>query len=77
MAKISQRIPEEMQRWLDARRKFHLSHAHIQMARELGLNPRELGGLANHRQEPWEAPLPIRPAKMDENMPALQQAPGG
>jgi hypothetical protein len=27
------------------------------MARELGLNPRKLGKLANHRQEPWKAPL--------------------
>ena len=29
------------------------------MARELGLNPRKLGSLANHKQEPWKAPLPI------------------
>jgi len=29
------------------------------MARELGMNPRKLGGLANHRQEPWKAPLPV------------------
>ena len=28
------------------------------MARELGLNPRKFGSLANHRQEPWKAPLP-------------------
>jgi len=48
-----------MQRWIDARRKFHLSHAQVQMARELGMNPRKLGGLANHRQEPWKAPLPV------------------
>lgn len=53
------RIPEEMQRWIDARRKFHLSHAHVQMARELGMNPRKLGSLANHKQEPWKAPLPV------------------
>ena len=36
-----------------------ISHAHIQMARELGLNPRKFGKLANHRQEPWKAPLPV------------------
>jgi len=58
MANNKQRIPEELQRWIDARRKFHFSHAQIQMARELGMNPRKLGGLANHRQEPWKAPLP-------------------
>jgi hypothetical protein len=28
------------------------------MARELGLNPKKFGSLANHRQEPWKAPLP-------------------
>jgi hypothetical protein len=52
-------IPEKLQVWIDARRKFHLSHAHIQMARELGLNPRKFGKIANHRQEPWKAPLPV------------------
>jgi hypothetical protein len=29
------------------------------MARELGMNPRNLGRLANHRQEPWKAPLAV------------------
>ena len=28
------------------------------MARELGLNPKKIGSLANHRQEPWKEPLP-------------------
>jgi hypothetical protein len=32
---------------------------HIQMARELGMNPKRFGKLDNHRQEPWKAPLPI------------------
>lgn len=31
---------------------------HIQMARELGMNPKKFGGLANHKQEPWKVPLP-------------------
>ena len=44
---------------IDARKRFHLSHAQVQMARELGMNPRRLGGKANHRQEPWKAPLPV------------------
>ena len=44
--------------WVDARDRFHLSHAHAQMARELGLNPKKLGQKANHRQETWKAPLP-------------------
>ena len=32
---------------------------HIQMARELGMNPKKFGGLANHKQEPWKAPFPV------------------
>ena len=51
------KIPVDLQIWIDARKRFHLSHAHIQMARELGMNPKKLGGLANHRQEPWKVPL--------------------
>src|SRR5688572_29295239 len=53
------RITEEMRKWIEARKRFHLSHAQVQMARELGMNPRKLGSLANHKQEPWKAPLPI------------------
>jgi len=52
------RIPEQLQAWIDARRRHHLSHAHIQMAREMGLNPKKFGKLDNHDQEPWKAPLP-------------------
>ncbi len=28
------------------------------MARELGLNLKKFGSLANHQQEPWKQPLP-------------------
>jgi len=52
------RIPADLQPWVDARKRFHLSDAQVQMARELGLNPKKFGGLANHRQEPWKLPLP-------------------
>lgn len=51
-------IPSKLQPWFEARRRFRLSHAHIQMARELGMNPRKFGSLANERQEPWKLPLP-------------------
>ena len=57
MAK-KKKIPEKYQRWIDARKRFHLSHAHIQMARELGMNPKKFGSLANTKQEPWKLPLP-------------------
>ena len=52
------RIPERLQVWIDARRRHRLSDAHVQMARELGLDPKKLGKLDNHEQEPWKAPLP-------------------
>ena len=51
-------LSSKHQVWTEARKRYHLSHAHIQMARELGMNPRKFGGLANHRQEPWKEPLP-------------------
>jgi fructose-1,6-bisphosphatase len=57
MAK-KKKIPEKYQRWIDARKRYHLSHAHIQMARELGMNPRKFGSLANTKQESWKLPLP-------------------
>ena len=53
------KIPEKYQAWINARKKYHLSHAHIQMARELGMNPKKFGKIANHKQEPWKAPLPV------------------
>lgn len=58
MAKKKQLSPK-YQVWVDARKRFGLSHAHIQMARELGLNPKKFGKLANHKQQPWKAPLPV------------------
>ena len=51
--------PQNLRDWIEARRRFRLSHAHVQMARELGMNPRKLGKLDNHEQEPWKAPLPL------------------
>ena len=55
---MSLKIPADLQVWIEARKRFKLSHAQVQMARELGMNPKKLGGLANHSQEPWKAPLP-------------------
>jgi hypothetical protein len=51
-------IPDRLKPWIEARQRFRLSHAHVQMAFELGLNPKKFGKLANHRQEPWKLPLP-------------------
>lgn len=51
-------IPQKLRSWIEARKRYQLSHAHVQMARELGMNPNKLGGMANHKQEPWKMPLP-------------------
>ncbi len=58
MAKAKKSIPNKLQPWIEARQRHRLSHAQVQMARELGMNPKKLGGLDNHRQEPWKQPLP-------------------
>jgi len=55
---LKKRIPDHLQVWIDTRKKFRLSHAQIQMARELGMNPKKFGKLANEDQEPWKMPLP-------------------
>jgi len=52
------KMPPKLHAWIEARKRHHLSHAQVQMARELGMNPRKLGSIDNHRQEPWKAPLP-------------------
>ena len=44
--------------WIEAKKRYHLTHTHIRMAKELGMNPRKFGGLANHKQQPWKAALP-------------------
>src|SRR5688572_222053 len=59
MAEDKSFIPNALRPWIEARRRFRLPDAHIQMARELGMNPKKLGKLDNHRQEPWKAPLPM------------------
>ena len=52
------RIPDKYQIWIDVRKRYRLSDVHIQMARELGMNPKKFGKIANEKQEPWKAPLP-------------------
>ena len=50
-------IPNKLRPWIEARKKYHLSHAQIQMARELGLNPKKFSNLSNTKQQPWKLPL--------------------
>jgi hypothetical protein len=58
MAMKARKPNRVLQAWIDARQRHQLSHTHVQMARELGLNPTKLGKLDNHDQEPWKMPLP-------------------
>jgi hypothetical protein len=53
------RISERLQVWIEARKRHNLSHDQVQMARELGMNPKRLGKLDNHHQERWKLPLPL------------------
>ena len=55
---MKKRIPDAYQIWIEVRKQYHLSHVQIQMARELGMNPKRFGKIANEKQEPWKAPLP-------------------
>ena len=57
MAKKKKKPNQKMQAWIDARKRHHLSHGQVQMARELGMNPKKFGKLDNHDQEPWKMPL--------------------
>ena len=56
--KSQRALPPKTRAWVEARKRHRFSHAQVQMARELGLNPGKLGELSNHGQEPWKAPLP-------------------
>ena len=58
MARRTKNPNQKLQAWIDARKLHHLSHAQVQMARELGMNPAKLGKIDNHKQEPWKLPLP-------------------
>ena len=53
MAKI-----KNIEEWKKAKRQYHLTDMHIQMARDLGLNPKKFGSIANHKQQPWKSSLP-------------------
>ncbi len=52
-------VPQKLRLWIEARRRFRLTDAQVQMARELGMNPKKLGKLDNHKQERWKLPLPL------------------
>lgn len=51
------KIDPKLQNWITAKSRHRLSQAHVQTARELGMNPLKLGKIDNHKQEPWKLPL--------------------
>jgi hypothetical protein len=65
MAK-KKKIPDKLKIWVDARKRFHLSHEQIQMARELGMNPKKFGNLpAPHLESLFYAIKDGDPDKLD------------
>ena len=46
-----------LERWAKAQKRYKLSDAHVQMALELGLNPKNFRSLAPNKSEPWKRPL--------------------
>jgi hypothetical protein len=50
-------LSNKFQEWIEAKKKYRLSDVQIQMARELVMNPKKFGSLANNKQETWKAPL--------------------
>ena len=40
-----------------SKKKYRLSNISVQKAIRLGLNPKKLGSIASHKQQPWKEPL--------------------
>jgi hypothetical protein len=55
---MSKSILQKLIPWVEAKKRHRLTDVQVQMARELGMNPKKLGKIDNHKQEPWKAPLP-------------------
>jgi hypothetical protein len=50
-------MASNIEKWIVAQKKHRISDKHVQMARELGLNPDKLGKIDNHQNERWKVPL--------------------
>ena len=46
----------KLQPWLKARRRFRRDSARVQMARELRMDAKKLGTVANENQQTWKVP---------------------
>ncbi len=43
--------------WTIAKTKYRLNARQIEMAKELGMNPKKFGKIAPNKSEPWKEPL--------------------
>ena len=50
-------MASNIEKWIVAQKKHRISDKHVQMARELGLNPDKLGKIDNHQNEGWKVPI--------------------
>jgi hypothetical protein len=50
-------FPEKLKLWIDARSRYKLNHAQIEMARELGMDPNKFEGIAAYILEHGNKPL--------------------
>jgi hypothetical protein len=57
MARKKQKIPPKLQPWIEAQQRYRLSDVQVQMARELGMNPKNFQKFASTRGKPWKLPL--------------------
>jgi len=51
------KMPQKLQEWIDARKRYRLSDAHIQMARELGMKPSSFGKMTPNKDQQWKVSL--------------------
>jgi|GEM_PF-1773676 len=51
------RIANKFLPWIEARKKHRLTSMQVHMARDLGLNPRRMGGYAGNENEPGRLSL--------------------
>lgn len=57
MAKQKPRVPPKLQKWVEAKGRYHLSDVQVQMARDLGMNPKNFPKYAGRKGQPWKLPL--------------------
>lgn len=43
--------------WAIAKRKYRLTEQQIEMAKQLGMNPKKFGKITANKAEPWKEPL--------------------